>query len=119
MFLQGDNVIIAGKVNGNLRATTSITLIAPAVVQGDIATPVLSVSEGAVIEGRCSMLNLSSHDADEILNLRDVAQYLEVEARVVEEWANQKKIPAQLENGEWKFNRMAVDQWVQDEKIKQ
>ena len=117
--IQGDNVIIAGKVNGNLRATTSITLIAPAVVQGDIATPVLSVSEGAVIEGRCSMLNLSSHDADEILNLRDVAQYLEVEARVVEEWANQKKIPAQLENGEWKFNRMAVDQWVQDEKIKQ
>src|SRR3989338_1860055 len=44
--IQGDRIIIAGKVVGNLIATESISLIPPAVVQGNIQTPVLSVTQG-------------------------------------------------------------------------
>jgi excisionase family DNA binding protein len=43
---------------------------------------------------------------------------LEVEAKEVEEWVAQKKIPAEFESGEWRFNRNTVDKWVHDEKIK-
>ena len=118
--IQGDKIIIAGKVEGNLTAAVSVTLIPPAVVQGSVRTPVLSISEGAVLDGRLTMLNLKGSQGgdDRILSLRDVAQYLEVEAKIVEEWAGQKKIPAEFKNGEWRFHQVAVEKWLQDEKVK-
>ncbi|OGW92255.1 MAG: hypothetical protein A3G33_06580 [Omnitrophica bacterium RIFCSPLOWO2_12_FULL_44_17] len=116
--IKGDKIIIAGKVFGNLIASSSISIIAPGMVQGEIRTPSLSVAEGAIIDGRCVMLNVSHSEPGEIMELREVAQYLEVEAKVVEEWANQKLIPAEFEDGEFKFYRGAVDKWLQDEKIK-
>jgi excisionase family DNA binding protein len=119
--IEGEHMVIAGKVTGNLNATGSISLIKPAVIQGDVNTPVLSIAEGAILEGRSTMLNVGNRKSggiDRSLNLREVAQYLEVEAKVVEQWAKQKKIPAQMQNGEWRFTRIAVDKWVQDEKVK-
>lgn len=116
--IQGDKMVIAGKVTGNLTARTSISLIPPAVIRGNIRTPVLSIAEGAVLDGQCKMLGVSeSQDAD-YFSLRDVAQYLEVEAKVVEDWAQQKKIPGELQNGEWRFNRKAVEKWIQDDRVK-
>jgi cytoskeletal protein CcmA (bactofilin family) len=116
----GEKVIIAGKVTGNLQATSSIALIKPAVIQGDIQTPSLTVAEGAVLDGKCSMINLKGNAGatEKAMSLRDVAQYLEVELKVVEDWAKSNKIPAQLQNGEWQFNRVAIDKWIQDEQIK-
>ena len=115
--IHGDKIIVAGKVTGDIQSTQSVALIAPAVVQGNITTPRLSVGEGAILEGQVSMLNVrSSEDAlDVVMTLRDVAQYLEVEAKVVEEWANRKKIPARFENGDWTFTKGAVDRWIQEE----
>ena len=116
--VKGDKIIIAGKLTGNLIASISLALVAPAVVKGDIRTPVLSVAEGAVLNGQIIMSNLGENSESEALSVREVAQYLEVEAKVVEEWAKQKKIPAQFQDGEWRFHRSAVDKWVQDEKLK-
>ena len=118
--IQGDKIIIAGKVTGNLTATESISLIPPAVVRGNVQTPLLSVAEGSVLDGQLKMLSLqgSGDSSSKTLSLRDVAQFLEVEAKVVEEWANQRKIPAQLQNGEWRFNKSAIEKWLQDEKVK-
>ena len=118
--IQGDKMIVAGKVTGNLTALESVSLIPPAVVRGNVKTPILSIAEGAVLDGQLHMLNLKESEGttSKTLSLRDVAQYLEVEARVVEEWANKKKIPAELQNGEWKFNRTAIEKWLQDEKVK-
>ncbi len=115
--INGDRIIVAGKVTGDIRATSSISIIAPAVVQGNVLTPRLSVTEGAILEGQVSMLNVApAGDApDVVMTLRDVAHYLEVEARVVEEWANKKKIPARHENGDWTFSKMAIDRWIQEE----
>ena len=118
--IKGDKIIIAGKITGNLIATESVSLIAPAVVLGNVQTPVLSIGEGAVIDGQLKMLDLNGAQSgnNRMLTLRDVAQYLEVEAKVVEDWANQRKIPAEFQNGEWRFNRNAIDKWLQDEKVK-
>ena len=30
----------------------------------------------------------------------------------------EKKIPAEFKNGEWQFNQVAVEKWLQDEKVK-
>ena len=115
--INGDRIIVAGKINGDINATQSVSVIAPAVIQGNVVTPRLSVSEGAVIEGQLTMLNLvsSAEGKDERLNLNDVAQYLEVEAKVVEEWAKKQRIPAKFENGEWIFYKSSVDRWIQEE----
>ena len=115
--ISGDRIIIAGKITGDIQATHSVSVVAPAVVQGNIMTPRLSVTEGAVIEGQISMFNARTNgDApDTVMTLRDVAQYLEVEARIVEEWAHKKKIPARHENGDWLFSKSAVDRWIQEE----
>ena len=115
--IRGDRIFIAGRVTGNVSASISLSVVPPALIRGNIQTPLLSVSEGATIEGQLSMLNPQS-SGDGLLSLRDVAQYLELETKVVQEWAEQKKIPARLENGEWRFNKAAVEKWVQDEKVK-
>ena len=116
--IRGDKILVAGKVTGNISASASLSVISPAVIRGNIRSPILSIAEGSVLEGQVTMTNLQTGDADGLLSLRDLAQYLEVEARVIEEWAQQKKIPARLENGEWKFSKATIDKWVQDEKVK-
>ncbi len=46
---------IAGRVVGNVTATEMVTLLASAVVEGDVVTPALHVVEGARLEGRVQM----------------------------------------------------------------
>lgn len=50
-----DTVIIQGKVSGTIDAKQRIEMHPPAVVQGEISSPGLVVSDGAVFEGSCSM----------------------------------------------------------------
>jgi len=50
-----ETVIIQGNVTGNIIAKSRIEMHPPAVVKGDIVSPGLVVSEGAVFEGNCSM----------------------------------------------------------------
>jgi cytoskeletal protein CcmA (bactofilin family) len=50
-----ETVIIQGNVTGNIVAKRRIEMHPPAVVKGDIVSPGLVVSEGAVFEGNCSM----------------------------------------------------------------
>jgi len=50
-----DTVIIHGKVSGSIMAKRRIEMHPPAQVRGDISSPGLVVSEGAVFEGSCSM----------------------------------------------------------------
>ena len=105
-------------MKGDIVATQSLSLIGPAVVEGNIVTPRLSVSEGAVLEGQVAMLGVKEGDALDVnLTLRDVAHYLEVESRVVEEWARERKIPGQQDNGEWTFRKSDIDRWIQQERV--
>lgn len=106
----GDNVIIGGRLKGRITAKERLTLLPTCILEGDIYPAKLNIAEGAILEGRCSML----HD---FLNAEELARYLEVELSSVMEWANSGKMPALKEGSGWKFERKAVDSWVASGKI--
>ena len=106
----GDNIIIGGKIKGRITAKERLTLLPTAMVEGDIYPAKLNVAEGAILEGRCTML----HD---FLNPEELARYLEVDLNSVMEWANSGKMPGHKEGSEWKFERKAIDTWVASGKI--
>lgn len=61
-----NTIIIHGKVSGDIQAKKCIEMHAPAVVRGDIRSPGLVVSEGAIFEGACSM---GTTEAGEVFEL--------------------------------------------------
>jgi excisionase family DNA binding protein len=119
--IEGEDITVAGKVTGNITATKRLKLISPAYISGDISTPVLAVSEGAILNGKCHMLVASDFTAtssrSKAMALDEVARYLEVDLSLVEEWAAQKKIPAIKENNAWKFQKQEIDNWLAKEKV--
>jgi excisionase family DNA binding protein len=117
--IQGDNIVIAGKVSGDVVASRSLSILGTATLKGNLTTPRLSVGDGAILQGLVTMQGVSTSEGPDVfLTLKDVAQYLEVEARIVEEWANSKKIPARFENGHWVFTKSEIDQWIQQERAR-
>lgn len=108
--INGDNVIIGGRVKGKITAKERLTLLPTAIVEGDIYPAKLNIAEGAILQGRCSML----HD---FLNSEELARYLEVDLNSIAEWANSGKIPGSKEEEGWKFERKAIDSWVASGKI--
>ncbi|HNX68863.1 MAG TPA: polymer-forming cytoskeletal protein [Candidatus Omnitrophota bacterium] len=117
--IHGDNIVIAGKVTGDIVATRSLAILGSATLKGNVTTPRMSMVEGAVLQGHVGMQGATSADGvDVFLTLKDVAQYLEVESKVIEDWAHSKKIPARFENGNWIFIKAEVDQWIQQERAR-
>lgn len=107
----GENVIVAGKVKGNVVAKKMLVLMPTAVLYGDISTPKLNIVEGALFQGRCHML-------EDVLSLDDLAQYLEIEIPAIVELATTGKIPAIKEGDSWKFERAQIDQWASSGKVR-
>ncbi len=54
--VQGKDVVVAGRVVGNLRAHERVELHAGARVDGDIETRTFIVDEGVVFNGKCAMV---------------------------------------------------------------
>jgi len=108
--IMGDNIIVDGKVKGKIVAKERLTLLPAAVVEGEIYPAKLNVAEGAIFEGRCSML----HD---FLTADELAHYLEVDLNSVMEWANSGKIPGLKEGDRWRFERKTIDSWVAAGKV--
>ena len=114
--ITGDKIIVAGKVTGNITAFASLTLSSHAVVHGTIHTPVLSVLEGAVLDGQVVMSSGTGEASDE-MTVTDVAHFLELEENVVEDWAAKKKLPAVFQDGTWHIRRSELERWIQEERI--
>jgi cytoskeletal protein CcmA (bactofilin family) len=53
--ISSEVVIICGKVEGNVTARQKVELVAPGRLIGNISAPRLTVTEGVVFEGDCSM----------------------------------------------------------------
>jgi cytoskeletal protein CcmA (bactofilin family) len=53
--IRAASVSVAGKVSGDIVATQRIEIRPSAKVSGNVTAPVLSVQEGALFEGHCSM----------------------------------------------------------------
>lgn len=110
--ITGDNIIIGGKVKGRIIAKEMLTLLPTAIVEGDIYPVKLNVAEGAILDGRCSMLQ-------DFLSPEELARYLEVDLNSIMEWANSGRMPALKEGGGWRFERKAIDTWVASGKVSQ
>jgi excisionase family DNA binding protein len=106
----GDNIIIGGRIKGKITAKERLTLLPTAIVEGDIHPVRLNIAEGALLEGRCYMLN-------DFLTPEELARYLEVDLNSVFDWANSGKLPASKEAENWKFERKAIDSWLAAGKI--
>ena len=115
----GENIVIAGRVVGRIEASKELKLVPPADVRGDIQTPRLGITPGAVLEGKCRMLSKQEKSsAKAMLSIDEIARYLEVETSIVKQWADTRKIPAVREEDGWKFDRAKIDKWIVDEKVK-
>jgi excisionase family DNA binding protein len=117
----GESIVIAGKVNGTVHALKDLKLIAPACVTGNVKTPLLSVAEGAILEGNCKMLSLSAGEMSAraiLMTQEELAKYLEVDQSLVSEWANIGRLPSIKDGSSFKFDRVRIDEWVAAGKIK-
>jgi len=115
--INGEEIIVSGKVTGNISAGKQLSILSTAHIIGDIAAPLLSVESGAIMQGKCQMINYPG-SKDRIFNAGEVAEYLEVEISNIVDWADSGKIPAFKEGNEWRFERMMVDEWIAKEKAK-
>ena len=108
--ITGENIVIAGKVRGDVTAKKMLVLMPTAVLSGNISTPKLNVVEGAIFQGKCQML-------DEHLDVEEVAKYLEIESTAIVELASSGKIPAAKTGSSWRFERAKSDAWAASEKV--
>ncbi|MDP8230210.1 MAG: polymer-forming cytoskeletal protein [Candidatus Gorgyraea atricola] len=115
--INGEEVVVAGKITGNIASTKELRVLSTAHIVGDLTTPVLAVEPGAVIQGKCRMLNQSSQRS-RVFSVNELAKYLEVEASNIMDWANSGKIPAFKDGKEWRFDRLRVDEWIAKEKAR-
>jgi len=109
--ITGESIIVAGRVEGKIIAKRSLKLVSPGQVRGEVWTPVLEVETGALLDGSLHMGAQAS-----TLSTKDLAEYLEVDVRTVEQWAKDGKIPGSQEGGQWRFEKSKVDEWVATQK---
>jgi excisionase family DNA binding protein len=109
--ITGENIIIAGKVRGDIVAKKMLVLMPTAVLTGNITTPKLNIVEGAVFQGQCQMM-------DDMLNLEEVSRYLEIDSPAIVELANAGEIPAIKSGDSWTFERSKIDSWAVSGKLR-
>jgi len=109
--IAGENIIIAGKVRGDIIARKMLVLMPTAVLTGNISTPKLNIVEGAIFQGQCQMM-------EDLMNIKEVAKYLEIDLPSILELADAGKIPASKAGDEWAFERSKIDSWASTAKIK-
>ncbi len=114
--IQGESITIGGTVSGTIAASSRVELLASGRVTGKISTPRLVVQDGAVLHGTLEMLG--SKGESDWLTVDDLARYLEVDAATVSQWAQGGRLPGQRENGQWRFERVKIEDWIAHEKIK-
>lgn len=108
--IAGDNVVLSGKVRGDVTAHKMLVLMPTATLKGNIFTPKLNIVEGAVFQGNCQMI-------DELLDIEEVSRYLEIDIKEIEILANSGQIPGRKTGNSWRFERTKIDHWASSGKV--
>jgi len=110
----GDNIIVAGEINGDILAHKMLTLMPTAILKGNISTPKLNIVEGAIFQGNCDMIEdaVSSKVSEDLLDMDEVAKYLEIDLNEIKSLADSGKIPGKKTGDNWKFERAQIDHWA-------
>jgi len=122
----GEAIVIAGTVTGDIIAETTLKLVAPARVIGNIKTAILTIEQGSIFHGTCQMIfdeaellgSKQKNKKKDILSADEVARYLEVEQSSVIDWASSGRLPGKNENGFWRFDKSIIDEWIRGEKTR-
>ncbi|MCM8779218.1 MAG: polymer-forming cytoskeletal protein [Candidatus Omnitrophica bacterium] len=112
----GEEMIVAGKVNGTLTATKEVRIIPPAKVKAELKSPLLHIERGAIFNGLCQMPSETTNSKS-IFSLEEMANYLSVDIASLTSWAEQGKIPAFREANTWKFEKTKIDEWISAGKL--
>ena len=51
----------------------------------------------------------------ELMTIEEVADYLRVKKRTVYEWVKHGKIPAIKAVGQWRFKKVQIDTWLENQ----
>lgn len=103
--ISGENIVIAGKVKGDVVAKKMLVLMPTSVLNGNITTSKLNIVEGAVFQGQCQMI-------EDTMNVDDVSKYLQIDTGAIIDLANNGKIPAKKSGETWSFDRSKIDSWA-------
>jgi cytoskeletal protein CcmA (bactofilin family) len=114
--IMGDEVIIHGRVTGNVKASKALRIEPTAKIYGDMESPALSIKEGAIVMGHIRMEKTATGH-NKPMTLLEVSKYLEVELRKVNEWAASGVLPGSKQNGEWFFDRSRIDEFISQGKV--
>ena len=109
--ISGENIIVAGKVRGEILARKMLVLMPTSVLIGNISTPKLNIVEGAIFQGQCQMM-------DDVLSIDEVSKYLEIDSPAILDLVNAGQIPATKRGSEWAFERSKIDNWAATSKVK-
>lgn len=52
----------------------------------------------------------------EILTIQEVAEYLKLNEKTAYRLASEKKIPGFKVGGSWRFKRVDIEKWIEDQK---
>ena len=67
--IKADNIIISGKVTGDVFANQRLELKKPGSLSGDVCAPLVMMEEGVVFEGNCKMANMEDSEDEGGLKL--------------------------------------------------
>lgn len=101
----GESIVIAGQVNGNIKATQKLELSSTAQVIGDVEIARLAIEDGAVFNGKCKM-------TEGKISLEELSDYLSIEENKIMEWVESGKIPVENEGDKLLFDRKEVESWI-------
>ena len=109
--ITGENIVIAGKVKGDVIAKRMLVLMPTGTLHGNISTPKLNIVEGAIFQGQC-------HMTEDFLTVNELSKYLELEPPAILKLADSGQIPAVRTGDTWTFERKRIDEWAAAERIK-
>ena len=113
--ITGETISVAGILDGSVSATARLELKSTARITGKISTPRLVIEEGAILQGSVDM---ASTDGRGWMTIEELANYLEVDTNTVQDWAQTGRLPAEQQQGTWRFDRSKVEDWLAKERVK-
>src|SRR3989338_3053654 len=113
--IRGEAISISGTVQGTVTASSHVELLSSARIEGKIISPRVIMKDGAVLNGT---LEMTGGNASPWMNVEELARYLEVDGATVTQWAQSGRLPSQREGSSWRFERVKIEEWLAQEKIK-
>jgi cytoskeletal protein CcmA (bactofilin family) len=90
-IIHTDNFVIAGRFEGNVEATSKVTLNSSGKLWGDIVCRTLLIEDGAIFQGTCSMVQENSDELLPATVAPEAAAVDNTPGAVPEQFANPKE----------------------------